>query len=124
MENLGSPAAVAANDFTGTVAAARWVGGSRSFQDYLVTREYMSQDEAVVGIEFYLGEILQPNRSRTAQLSVGVTRLSSISLRRGFRLGMDAEEFFKFFPQFCIRLIRGNFELIRGTDLPVAYDES
>ena len=83
----------------------------------------MSEDETVVGIEFHLGELLQPDMPRTAQLSVAVDRHSATSLSRGFRLEIAAEDFFKFFPQFCIRLIRGNFELIRGKDLPVAYYE-
>lgn len=113
-------------DFTGTVAADKSDPGHRnSLHDFMVTRKLVTEREYIVAIEFSIGERLSPNSPIEAYVSVTVSEHGVEKEKvRKIRLDMDIKEFFMSFKRFDIALVHGNFEKIRGRDLPVEFDDS
>ena len=128
MENLGNPACVQYNDFTGTVAADKSDPGYQSFRDYMVEQGHVIDGEHIVAIEFYVGDgrfLMGKRESSNVSVSVAVSKDGiGMGKLRGIHLDMDIKDFFMFFKRFAISLVRGDFEEIRGDDLPVEYDDS
>ena len=129
MVNLGDPACVQYNDFTGTVAADESDPGYKSFRDYMVEHGHVTDGEDIVAIEFYIGDgrflAGDGGAPSDAQVSVAVSGDGIEKGKvRGINLTMDIKDFFMFFKRFALRLVWGNFENIRGHDLPVEYDNS
>ncbi|MXZ18533.1 MAG: hypothetical protein F4069_08995 [Rhodothermaceae bacterium] len=128
MENLGNPACVQYNDFTGTVAADKSDPGYQSLREYMVEQGHVIDGEHIVAIEFYVGDgRFLGGKRRPSNVSVSVV-VSKDGIGkgelRGIRIDMDITDFFMFFKRFVISLVHGNFEKIRGDDLPVEYDDS
>ncbi|MCY4233802.1 MAG: hypothetical protein OXE59_08725 [Bacteroidetes bacterium] len=130
MENLGHPASVQYNDYTGTVAADQCDGGEfTSFKNFLVQKELISTEEFILAISFYLGDSRFLRASpKTSMFSVSVAVSkggdSSNETLRGIRLKMEMSEFFSFFKRFeCTMMVQGKFENYRGRDIPVVYND-
>ncbi len=105
MENLGHPASVQYNDYTGTVVADQCDGGEfTSFKNFLVQKELISTEEFIFAISFDLGDSLNETL-------------------RGIRLKMEMSEFFSFFKRFECTIVQGKFENYRGRDIPVVYND-
>lgn len=127
MNNLGDPARVQYNDFTGTVAADESDPGHKtSVRDFMIKQGLITERDHIHAVEFFISTEISPNTLKKAQVSVVVSErgIKENEVLRGIHLSMAIEDIFKFFKQFKIALVYGEFEKIRGKNLPVEYEET